>query len=115
MEVKISSSLFKLDVFLDHDGLIRVGGRIQQSSLSKDVKHPIFLPSSHVISSMIIQHYHQKVHHQGRGMTCSEIRSHGQWVRRLQKLVKKLIHYCVTCSRLRGKPCEQKDGRLANG
>lgn len=103
-----SSPLFKLDVFLDKDKLIRVGGRIRHSSLSEEVKHPVVLPSNHEISGLIIQHFHQKTHHQGRGMTCSEVRSNGFWILKLQRLVKKFVRTCVTCSRLRGRPVEQK-------
>lgn len=54
------SPLFNVDVFRDEDGLIRVGGRICQSSLSDDVKHPVVLPSNCEVSGLIIQHSHQK-------------------------------------------------------
>ncbi|KAK3895730.1 hypothetical protein Pcinc_000653 [Petrolisthes cinctipes] len=79
------SPLFKLDVFLEEDGLIRVGGRIRQSSLSDDVNHPVVLPSNHGLSRLIIQNFHQNTHHQGRGITCSEVRSHGFWILSLQR------------------------------
>ena len=36
-----ASSLYKLDPFLDQDGLIRVGGRIRRANLSVDRKHPV--------------------------------------------------------------------------
>lgn len=106
--VSRSSQLAKLDVFLDEDKLIRVGGRIRGSGLSDEVKHPLILPSDHELSWLIIQHFHELTHHQGRGMTCSEVRSNGFWILSLQKVVKKLIRTCVTCFRLRGKPVEQK-------
>ena len=102
------SRLHKLDAFVDSDGLIRVGGRIRHSTLSSELKHPVVLPGDHRIASSIVGHYHQQVHHQGRGLTCAEIRSHGFWILGLHRLVKRLIHSCVVCSRLRGKPCEQK-------
>lgn len=106
--VSRSSPLIKLDVFLDEDGLIHVGGRIRHSTLSVEMKHPVVLPSDHEVSWLIIQYLHHKTHHQGRGITCSEVRSHGFWILSLQKIVKKLIRTCVTCCRLRGKPIEQK-------
>lgn len=94
-KVSRSSPLFKLHAFLDGDGLIRVGGRIHQSTLSDDVKHPLFLPSDHELSMSIVMHFHQKTHHQGRGITCSEVRSHGFWILSLQRLVKKIdSHLC---------------------
>ena len=93
----------KLDAFVDSDGLIRVGGHIRRSTLSSEWKHPIVLPASSIIG-----HYHQQVHHQGRGILYADICSHGFWILGLQRLVKSLIHSCVVGSRLRGQPCEQK-------
>lgn len=41
----------QLALFLDPTGLIRVGGRLQRSMLTEDVKHPYVLPKeSHVTS-----------------------------------------------------------------
>ena len=42
--IKTCSSLYKLDPFLDADGILRVGGRLRRASLSDDVKFPIILP-----------------------------------------------------------------------
>jgi len=42
--VKRSNLLYKLDPFLDENGVLRVGGRIRLSSLPCDVRHPIILP-----------------------------------------------------------------------
>ena len=40
-----SQSLRKLHPFVSDDGVLRVGGRIQNSRFSDEVKHPIILPS----------------------------------------------------------------------
>ena len=42
--VKKSSSLYKLDPFLDKEGVLRVGGRLRQSSIPYAVKQPVILP-----------------------------------------------------------------------
>jgi hypothetical protein len=43
------SRLLCLNIFLGkNDNLIRAGGRLQNSSLTYDVKHPIVLPNDHV-------------------------------------------------------------------
>lgn len=107
-----SSPLAMLDVFLDQNGLIRVGGRIRHSTLSDEMKHPVILPSDHEVSWLIIQHLHHKTHHQGRGITCSEVRSHGFWILSMERTVKKFIRTYVTCCRLRGRPVEQKMANL---
>ena len=90
------------------DGLLRVGGRLRLSGLATELKHPVVLPATANISKLVIDYCHQKTHHQGRGLTCAEVRNHGLWMIGLIKAVKRLIHACVFCSRLRGPPCQQK-------
>ena len=36
--------LRQLDPFIGEDGLFRVGGRVEQSHLEFDIKHPVILP-----------------------------------------------------------------------
>ena len=64
-----SSSLYKLDPFLDEDGLLRVGGRLRQSSAPYEVKHPVILPRKGHVTTLILCHYHKSVQHQGRDIT----------------------------------------------
>ena len=45
-----TSSLTKLSPFLAEDGLLRVQGRLQFSSLSYSEKHPIIIPKGHSLS-----------------------------------------------------------------
>ncbi|XP_029165367.1 uncharacterized protein LOC114936359 [Nylanderia fulva] len=51
------SPILSLNPFLDSDGLIRVGGRLEHSSLSFQSKHPILL-ANHTITTMIIRYTH---------------------------------------------------------
>ena len=60
-----TSTLLKLSPMVDNDGLVRVGGRLQRASLSYEESHPLGLPGSRHISSLLIKHYHEKVQHQG--------------------------------------------------
>ena len=52
--VSSKSKLYKLNVFLDRQGLLRVGGRLQHGSLAYDVKHPVIMPETHDVTSLII-------------------------------------------------------------
>ena len=99
-----SSRLHRLDPYMDDHGLIRVGGRIKRSELSIDNKHPVILPRKHHVTTLIISHYHQKVQHQGRGMTLSELRANGYWILHGCAAVTSYISSCVTCRRLRRPP-----------
>ena len=107
------SKLFKLDPFIDENGVLRVGGRLKLSSMPFEVKHPAILPKSGHISELIIRHYHERVQHQGRGFTTTEIRSHGYWIVGMNRAVSSVIHKCVQCRQLRGSLNCQKMANLS--
>lgn len=105
---KGASPLSRLDPFLDHSNLVRIGGRIKQASVSQDVKHPIVLPGQGQVSKLVARHYHERALHQGKGITLNEIRSSGYWIIGGGSVVSRLVYECVTCRRLRAKVQEQK-------
>ena len=72
-----TSCLYRLDPFLDEDGVLRVGGRIRRANLPDNVKHPCIIPRSSHVTNLIIDHYHEEGGHQGQGMTLNTIRSAG--------------------------------------
>jgi len=48
----------------DENELLRVGGRLHQSQLSQEAKHPVLLPKTHRISKLILEHEHRgNLHH----------------------------------------------------
>ena len=102
-----TSSLYKLDPFMDQDGLIRVGGRIRRADVPGDVKHPVIIPQKGHLTELLIKHHHLKVNHMGRGMTHNELRQNGYWVINGSSGVARLLSSCVSCRRLR-RPTEQQ-------
>ena len=103
------SSVFqKLDPFIDSQGVLRAGGRLRRSSLSYGVKFPIILPRSSHVTSLIIRYYHEKVKHQGRGITLNELRANGYWIIGGVSAVGSYIGSCVICRKLRAAVQEQK-------
>ena len=111
--VSRKSNIFKLDPFLDDHEIIRVGGRIRQSRMEYKLKHPILLPKNGHITSVIIDFYHRKVGHGGKGMTINEIRSNGFWVINCTAAVKSMISERIDCRKLCDKTCQQKMSALA--
>ena len=103
-----SSDLLRLDPFLDPNGLLRVGGRLRNSTFEYQVKHPVLLPKGHHVSQLIIRHFHEKVYHQGRQMTRGAVREAGFWVTGGHRMVASLIESCVTCKKLRGTNLTQQ-------
>lgn len=110
--MKRSSPLYKLDPFIDEDGVLRVGGRIKHSSLPYDVRHPVILPRKGHMTDMILCHHHQTIQHQGRGVTQGEVRSAGYWIIGGSSAVSSHISKCLTCRQLRSMPQEQKMAHL---
>ena len=74
------NSTYKLDPYLDRCGLLRVGGRIQKSAVSEEIKHPVLLARNNEITVMIIRWCHEKVAHSGKGITMNYIRFSGFWI-----------------------------------
>ncbi|XP_041424892.1 uncharacterized protein LOC121395423 [Xenopus laevis] len=102
-------SLIKcLNPIIDKEGLLRVGGRLSNSDMAESEKHPLIIPASHHIATLLVKHYHEKVAHQGRHFTEGALRSAGLWITRARKLVSSIVHKCVICRMLRGKVQEQK-------
>ena len=56
------------------DGIVRVGGRLQNAPLDDEMKHPIILPSDHHVTKLLIIHHHHLVGHLGAGMTWTALR-----------------------------------------
>ena len=96
-----------LNPFIDCDGIVRVGGRLKNSSLLGLQKHPILLPANHSFSHMVILYYHERTCHQGRHLTAGAIRLAGYHIERSSKTVKNIIKQCITCIKLRGQPTSQ--------
>ena len=57
---------------------------------------------------LIVKHFHERTHHQGKGMTLNEVGSNGFWVVSGPSVVANTISSCVKCQRLRGAVQEQR-------
>ncbi|KAK0147265.1 hypothetical protein N1851_013317 [Merluccius polli] len=106
------SKMYKLCPFLDEEGTLRVGGRLSQATLHPHVKHPAILPRNSHISDLLIKHFHERVHHQGRGMTVNELRASGLWILGCSSAVSSHIFKCVKCRKYRRSTEVQKMGNL---
>ncbi|XP_044152743.1 uncharacterized protein LOC122940262 [Bufo gargarizans] len=107
-----SSSLKKLDPFLDEDGLLRVGGRLKQASLELKERNPLIIPGNHHVTTLIVQYYHNQVKHQGRLFTEGALHTAGLWIVGAKRRVSSIIFKCVMCLKLRGMLQTQKMANL---
>ena len=106
--MKKKSSLYKLDPFLDHQGVLRVGGRLKYANLTASEKHPVILPKRSHVTNLVVSHYHEVVKHQGRGITHNQVRSAGFWIIGGSSIISEYIAKCVVSHKLRGPVVEQK-------
>ena len=67
--VKISSKISSSNPYLDENGIIRVGERLEKFDIDNDCEHPILMPKRCHISKLIILLYYQNTGHSGRSMT----------------------------------------------
>ncbi|XP_055522606.1 uncharacterized protein LOC129716796 [Wyeomyia smithii] len=110
-DVSRSSCLHQLKPFLDENHLLRVGGRLQQSDLSYDTKHPILLPHKSILSSYILHHEHYEQLHCGPQMLLAGIRQR-YWIIRGVSAARKVCRACVHCARARPASVRQQMGQL---
>ncbi|XP_076829473.1 uncharacterized protein LOC143475509 [Brachyhypopomus gauderio] len=106
--VRDMTKLHRLNPFLDEQGILRVGGRLSHATLHPHVRHPAILPKDSHTSMLLIKHYHEKVHHQGRGMTMNELRSNGVWILACSGAVSSYIYKCTKCRKFRRCAEEQR-------
>lgn len=107
-QVHKRSSILSLNPFIDKEGLLRVGGRLKQSCLPFDEKHPVIIPRRSHLATLLIRHYHDQVKHQGRHITEGAIRSAGFWIVGGKRHISSIIHQCVKCRKLRSDVSTQK-------
>lgn len=108
--VSRKSSIRKLDPYLD-GGLLWVGGRLHESSLPAESKHPIILPKGHRLSTLILQNIHHNLKHSGRNHMLSVLRQN-YWLINAPSAIRSIISKCVVCRRQKSQVGEQKMSNL---
>ncbi|XP_055614826.1 uncharacterized protein LOC129761144 [Toxorhynchites rutilus septentrionalis] len=109
--VSSKSPLRLLNPFLDNEGLVRVGGRLNLSDAPYDVKHQIVVPGFHPFTQLLLKHHHRKLVHGGITMTLSVVRDEF-WPLNGRKAVRSAIRKCYECCRANPKPIQQPIGQL---
>ncbi|XP_033213809.1 uncharacterized protein LOC117170876 [Belonocnema kinseyi] len=93
------SKLISLDPFIDRDGIIRVGGRLKNSSMPQSQQHPMVLSRSSHITGLIILNEHFENKHAGIQTTLYAVRRR-LWPLDGRSQVQKIIRKCIRCFRV---------------
>jgi len=105
-----SNPLIRLTPFLDEYGLIRVGGRLQNTNVEL-VKHPYILPKQSTLTTLVIADAHLKTLHGGTQVTLAYTRQK-YWILGGRTPVRSFILRCVRCARYRQIRAQQLMGQL---
>ena len=95
-ELPKNSKIRSMHPFLDGNGILRVGGRLQNADLSFDQQHPIILPVKHQVVTNLILEAHEKTMHGTELLTIAYLRNRFH-IPRMAEKVRKFIHDCMTC------------------
>jgi hypothetical protein len=109
--VRKNSKLLHLHPFVDKDGLIRVGGRLQAAALDYDQKHQVILPAKCHLSILIVQQEHIRLLHGGPQLMHSSLHQRF-WITKGRMLCRKIVHSCVKCFRMQALSASQLMGNL---
>ena len=104
-QVPRSSSVFRLTPFVDDDGLLRIRGRLQQSELSHEERHPILLPKGRV-AELLVRDQHLLMRHSGVSTLMTAVRA-SYWVVGLRCLAKRVKRQCVSCQKQDAQACNE--------
>ena len=103
--VSSSSKIHKFNPFLDEDGVLRVGGRLQQTTWPFERKHPVLLDKHH-LTELLVRHHHIERKHQGvEGLVAFIRRS--LWIIGGRKMIRKMKDKCIVCKKFDANPIDE--------
>ena len=89
----------RLKSFIDEtDGLMKVEGRLYESDMDDNVKHPILLEADSHLVKILVRHHHQQCLHAGPQSTLYNLCQQFRFVN-ARNSVRRTIQACATCAR----------------
>ncbi|XP_055918591.1 uncharacterized protein LOC129950692 [Eupeodes corollae] len=109
--VPAKSKIFRMNPFIDEDGVLHVGGRLSNAELPFNQKYPVILHTKHRLTDLIVLDCHMRNLHAGiRQMTYLLSLEH--FIVDVHHAVKRCIYKCPDCMRQRAIPFKQQMGDL---
>ena len=88
--------------FVDSHGILRIGGRLQNTFLRPDEKHPAIVPNDSHLAELLIRDAHLRTLHGGPQLVMSYL-LRAYWIVRAGNRIRRLTHQCVQCTRFSGR------------
>lgn len=105
--------LISLSPYIDAEGILRVGGRLDNSCYAFEKRHPILLHAKHILTKLIFRHEHLRLFHAGPQLLLSSVREQ-IWPIAGRDLARTTSRQCVVCRRASGKTLTPLMGALPN-
>ncbi|XP_066596575.1 uncharacterized protein [Prorops nasuta] len=105
-EIK-ENRLASLNLLLDDNGLICVGGRLIKAKIKLSQKRSILLPARHHLTDLIMREVHERSYHAGVHSTLYSTR-YRFWILDGKNQVRKIVRSCIRCRRFNAKPINYK-------
>ncbi|XP_049875830.1 uncharacterized protein LOC126380933 isoform X2 [Pectinophora gossypiella] len=106
-----SSYLLQMSPFLDSEGVLRVGGRLNNTNFNFNKKHPALLDGKHYFTRLLMRAEHLRLLHAGPQLLLATFRDQF-WPLGGRTLARKVTRECVICTRFRGQTMEPLMGHL---
>ncbi|XP_075151664.1 uncharacterized protein LOC142225706 [Haematobia irritans] len=97
LPIDAKSRLLPLNPTLDENKLLRVNGRLSNSDLSYNERHPIILPEKSRFCKLFIEFTHNMLLHSEHQVMLRAIRQEF-YIIRLKSAIRKCIRNCVNCT-----------------
>lgn len=110
-ELSVKAKIANLNPFIDSDGILRVGGRLNLSNYDYAKKFPMLLPKRHRFTFLLVEHEHIRLFHTGPQHLLACIRERF-WPIDGRNLVRKVIRRCIRCHRFNARAVKCIMGEL---
>ena len=106
------SRILTLSPYLDENGLLRVGGRIDAArNVEFELKRPVILDGRDYLTKLIVRYYHSSFLHGNQETVVNELRQK-YWILRIRPTVKEIASKCMFCRIRKAKPVPPRMGDL---
>ncbi|GJQ87079.1 hypothetical protein Trydic_g23932 [Trypoxylus dichotomus] len=89
-------NLVRFSPFLDHEGLIRVGGRLKDSNFPFDKKYPVRISGKQKLSTLILEHEHRRLLYAGPQHVLASVHENYRLTGG-RNLARSVVHKCIAC------------------
>ncbi|XP_058802831.1 uncharacterized protein LOC131670868 [Phymastichus coffea] len=102
-----ASTIRRCSPFLHENGVLRVGGRLQNTTLPFEEKHPAIVPRKSHLAALILRDTHLNSLHGGPQLMLSCLRRRF-WIPQVRSDVRREVRRCTRCARFQGPLLEQQ-------